>query len=288
MKYLVTGCKGQLGFDIVRELRKRGVTDLIAVDKEELDLTDGNKVHDYVFAVKPDVIFHAAAWTNVDQAEESEDLVYDINVKGTSYLVDAAEQLGSKIFYISTDYVFDGTKDGLYEVDDSVNPLSVYGRTKFLGEQEVRQYSKHFIVRTSWVFGINGSNFIRTMLKLATTKDEISVVSDQFGSPTYTVDLARLLVDMAKTEKYGTYHANNDGFCSWADFAEYIFQSNEKSVKVNHIKTSEYKTKAVRPLNAKLSKKSLIENGFKTLPSWKDAVDRYNEELLTESKKIED
>lgn len=287
MKYLVTGSKGQLGFDIVRELQKRGITDIVSIDKEDLDLTDGNKVHEYVLNMKPDVIFHTAAWTNVDEAEEQEDLVYDINVKGTSYLVDAAEELGCKIFYISTEYVFDGKKSGLYEVDDPVNPLNVYGKTKFLGEQEVRQYSRHFIIRTSWLFGINGSNFVETILKLGNKQEEINVVSDQLGSPTYTVDLAKLLVDMSKTEKYGTYHASNDGFCSWADLAEYIFKLNEKTIKVNHINASEYPSQALRPLNSKLSKKSLIENGFKTLPSWKDAIDRYHEELIEKSKQID-
>ncbi len=287
MRYLVTGSKGQLGFDIVRELQKRGITDIVSIDKEDLDLTDGNKVHEYVLNVKPDVIFHTAAWTNVDEAEEKEDLVYDINVKGTSYLVDAAEELGCKIFYISTEYVFDGTKSGLYEVDDPVDPLNVYGKTKFLGEQEVRQYSRYFIVRTTWLFGINGSNFVETILKLGNKQEEINVVSDQLGSPTYTVDLAKLLVDMSKTEKYGTYHASNDGFCSWADLAEYIFKLNEKTIKVNHINASEYPSPALRPLNSKLSKKSLIENGFKTLPSWKDAIDRYHEELIEKSKQID-
>lgn len=287
MKYLVTGSKGQLGFDIVRELQKRGITDIVSIDKEDLDLTDGNKVHEYVLNMKPDVIFHTAAWTNVDEAEEQEDLVYDINVKGSSYLVDAAEELGCKIFYISTEYVFDGKKSGLYEVDDPVNPLNVYGKTKFLGEQEVRQYSRHFIIRTSWLFGINGSNFVETILKPGNKQEEINVVSDQLGSPTYTVDLAKLLVDMSKTEKYGTYHASNDGFCSWADLAEYIFKLNEKTIKVNHINASEYPSKALRPLNSKLSKKSLIENGFKTLPSWKDAIDRYHEELIEKSKQID-
>lgn len=286
MRYLVTGVKGQLGFDIVRELNKRNITDIIAIDKEELDLTDGTKVEAFVLEQKPDVIFHSAAWTNVDKAEEEESLVYDINVKATSYLVDAAEKLGAKIFYISTDYVFDGTKDGLYDTDDAVNPLSVYGRTKFLGEQEVRQYKNHFIVRTSWVFGINGGNFVRTMLKLAETKTELNIVSDQLGSPTYTPDLAKLLVDMSMTEEYGTYHATNDGVCSWAEFAEYIFKSNQKNVTVNAIPSSEYPTKAKRPLNSKLSKKSLIEHNFKLLPSWKDAVERYNEELSQEKKEI--
>lgn len=286
MRYLVTGVKGQLGFDIVRELNKRNITDIIAIDKEELDLTDGTKVEAFVLEQKPDVIFHSAAWTNVDKAEEEESLVYDINVKATSYLVDAAEKLGAKIFYISTDYVFDGTKDGLYDTDDAVNPLSVYGRTKFLGEQEVRQYKNHFIVRTSWVFGINGGNFVRTMLKLAETKTELNIVSDQLGSPTYTPDLAKLLVDMSMTEEYGTYHATNDGVCSWAEFAEYIFKSNQKNVTVNAIPSSEYPTKAKRPLNSKLSKKSLIEHNFKLLPFWKDAVERYNEELSQEKKEI--
>lgn len=286
MKYLVTGVNGQLGFDIVRELKLRGNTDIIGLDKEDMDITSKAEVDSIIEKEMPDVIFHCAAWTNVDKAEDMEEVVYDVNVKGTRYITEAANKIGAKLFYISTDYVFDGTKDGIYEIDDKVNPLSVYGKTKFLGEEEVRQYSNHFIVRISWVFGINGANFIRNMLKLSETRNELNIVGDQVGSPTYTVDLAHLLVSMSLTEKYGTYHVNNDGYCSWAEFANYIFKTNNKDTVVNSIPSSDYPTKATRPLNSKLSKKSLTDNGFGLLPSWQDAVDRYNVELEEEKKLI--
>lgn len=286
MKYLVTGYKGQLGYDIVRELKLRGISDtnIYPVDIEEMDITDSKSVMDYVEKVNPDVIFHNAAWTNVDGAEDNMEACKKVNFIGTQNLVDAARKVGAKIVYISTDYVFDGTKDGVYEVDDVTNPMSIYGKTKFMGEEAVRKYDKHFIVRISWVFGINGRNFIRTMLKLSETKTELSVVSDQVGSPTYTVDLSKLLVDMVNTDKYGTYHANNEGFCSWAEFARYIFDSSNIDMLVNDTKTEDYPQKATRPLNSKLSKKSLDDNGFDRLPSWQDAVDRYKQELIEENK----
>lgn len=284
MKYLVTGYKGQLGYDIVRELKKRGYNDIIALDKDEMDITNADEVMDIITKENPNVIFHCAAWTAVDKAEEMEDAVYKVNVEGTKNIVEAAKKVSAKMFYISTDYVFDGTKDGIYETTDIANPKSIYGKTKYLGEEETRKYDKHFIVRISWVFGINGANFIKTMLRLSETKTELNVVCDQVGSPTYTVDLAKLLVDMSLTEKYGTYHANNDGFCSWAEFAQYIFETNNKNMKVNPIPTSEYPQTAQRPLNSKLSKKSLVENGFDLLPSWQDAVDRYNIELKEQEK----
>ena len=282
MRYLVTGYKGQLGFDIVRELQARGETDILALDYEEMDITDEVSVDRVVTEAKPDVIFHCAAYTQVDAAEENEEVCRKVNTLGTKNMVEAAKKVDAKIVYISTDYVFDGTKEGIYEVTDTPNPLGVYGRTKYEGELEALKYDKSFIVRISWVFGINGKNFVKTMLKLSETRDELNVVADQVGSPTYTVDLAKLLVDMVNTDKYGIYHANNDGFCSWADFAEYIFESNGVSMKVNHIETKDYPVKAARPLNSKLSKSSLIENGFEMLPSWQNAVDRYNEELERE------
>ena len=286
MKYLVTGYNGQLGYDIVRELKKRGVADslIFPTDVADMDITDKDAVMEKVTSIKPDVIFHNAAWTNVDGAEDNKELCEKVNYLGTKNMVDAAKSVGAKIVYISTDYVFDGTKEGMYEVDDKANPLSVYGETKYQGEEAVRNYDKHFIVRISWVFGINGKNFIRTMLKLSESRNELNVVSDQVGSPTYTVDLARLLVDMVETDKYGTYHANNEGFCNWAEFAKYIFDSSNIDMKVNFIKTSEYPQKATRPLNSKLSKKSLDVAGFNRLPDWKDAVDRYKLELIDEDK----
>lgn len=282
MKYLITGYNGQLGYDIKNELLKRGVfkDDILAIDKDEMDITDREQVFDVIKDFSPDVIFHCAAWTAVDKAEDNKELVNLVNVIGTRNVVDASIEVGAKILYMSTDYVFDGTKDGIYLVDDRVNPKSVYGMTKYLGEEEVRRNPKHFITRISWVFGINGNNFIKTMLKLSENHESLNVVADQIGSPTYTVDLARLLVDMSSTEKYGTYHATNEGYCSWADFAEYIFKINNKDTKVNKVTTEEYlnltNTKqAYRPKNSKLDKSKLDENGFDRLPSWKDATERF-------------
>ena len=280
MKILVTGVNGQLGYELVKELNNKGYTDILAVDKDEMDITDEKKVKEIILGYKPDVIFHCAAWTAVDKAEDEKEACYNVNVNGTKYISEAAKEIDAKLIYISTDYVFDGTKEGLYEINDEVNPKSVYGETKYEGEQLVRQnVLKHFIVRISWVFGINGNNFIKTMLKLAETRNELTVVADQFGSPTYTVDLAKLLVEMSETEKYGTYHANNEGYCNWAQFAEHIFKVNDKEVNVKHITSEEYPQKAYRPRNSKLSKQSLDENGFNRLPSWEDAVERYSKEL---------
>ena len=211
MKYLITGYKGQLGYDIKRELLKRNVkeSDILAIDKEEMDITNKEEVERVVNEFKPDIIFHCAAWTAVDKAESMEDVVFNINVTGTKNVVDASIAIGATMVYMSTDYVFDGTKVGLYTEEDEVNPMSVYGKTKFLGEEEVRRNPKHFISRISWVFGINGHNFVKTMLKLAETHNKLNVVDDQIGSPTYTVDLAKVLVDMVRTNNYGTYNVTN-------------------------------------------------------------------------------
>jgi len=286
MKFLITGVKGQLGYDIKRELLKRGYKeeDILAIDREEMDITDKEEVDKVVTNFNPDVIFHCAAWTAVDKAEDMEEECTLVNVIGTKNMTDASIKTNAKIIYMSTDYVFDGTKDGIYKEEDEVNPMSVYGKTKYLGEEEVRRNPNHFITRISWVFGINGGNFIKTMLKLSDSHDTLNVVSDQIGSPTYTVDLARLLVDMAHTNKYGTYNATNEGYISWADFAEYIFKVNNKDVKVNHVSTEEYLKltsvkQAYRPRNSRLSKDKLEENGFDRLPAWQDAVEEYSEEL---------
>ena len=285
MKYLITGYKGQLGYDIARELQRRGITEYLAIDKDEMDITKRDDVINVILNYNPDVIFHCAAWTAVDKAEEMKDLVYKVNVEGTKNITEASILTNSKLFYMSTDYVFDGTKEGLYTEDDEVNPKSVYGLTKYLGEEEVRLNPNHFITRISWVFGINGNNFIKTMLKLSDNYKELNVVDDQVGSPTYTVDLAKLLVDMSETEKYGTYHVNNNGYCSWAEFAQYIMDSNNKSTIINPVTTEEYyegkdtSSIAYRPRNSKLSKHKLNDAGFEVLPHWKYAVDRYNVEL---------
>ncbi len=279
MKYLITGVKGQLGYDIVRELEKRNEHEYLALDAAEMDITDQDRVREVITEYQPDAIFHCAAYTAVDKAEDNVEACEEVNVEGTRNIAEAAREVDSKLIYLSTDYVFDGTKEGMYTPEDPTNPKSVYGNTKYLGELEALKVLKHYIVRISWVFGINGHNFIKTMLKLAETHDEVSVVSDQIGSPTYTVDLARLLVDMAHSDRYGIYHATNEGECSWADFAEYIFKANGKDTKVNHITSEEYPQKAYRPRNSRLSKDKLVENGFDRLPTWQDAVDRYSEEL---------
>lgn len=278
-KILVTGVKGQLGFDVVRELEERGYKNVLGIDKDELDITDKNAVDEFISNFKPDVIIHCAAWTAVDKAEEMKELCYDVNVLGTRYISQVAEKLGAKMVYISTDYVFDGLGEKFFETYDKIEPLSVYGKTKYEGELEVQKCKKHFIVRISWVFGVNGNNFVKTMLKLAETKTELSVVCDQIGSPTYTFDLSKLLCDMIKTEKYGVYHATNENTCSWAEFAVKIFEIAKKDVKVNFVTTEEYKqiskNSAVRPLNSRLSKSSLDSAGFKRLPTWQDALERY-------------
>ena len=284
MKFLITGYRGQLGYDIVRELEKREFKDYLALDKEELDITNRDDVMRVVHEYQPDVIFHCAAWTAVDKAEDMIDACYNVNVVGTRNIVDASLDVGAKILYMSTDYVFDGKKDGYYTEEDEVHPMSVYGRTKYEGEEEVRRNPKHYITRISWVFGINGHNFIKTMIKLSRDHDELSVVNDQIGTPTYTVDLARLLVDMALTDQYGTYHSTNEEYCSWAEFADYIFKSNGIPTKVKPVSTEEYleisgTKQAYRPRNSKLSKDKLKRAGFKLLPSWKDATKRYCDEL---------
>ena len=283
MKILVTGVKGQLGFDCVRELKTRGYTDILAIDKEELDITDECNVHNFIKSYKPDVIMHNAAWTAVDKAEECPDLVKSINVNGTKYIAEAAEAVGAKLVYISTDYVFPGDGDEFYEIDDRPGPKSVYGKTKLDGEYAAKACSRLYIVRISWVFGINGNNFVKTMLKLGENHSELSIVNDQIGSPTYTYDLAKLLCDMIETDKYGVYHATNEGVCSWAEFATEIFKQSKMDVTVHPITTKEYfKNKpiqAIRPLNSRLSKKSLDDYGFNRLPQWKDALTRYLKEL---------
>ena len=293
MRYLITGFKGQLGYDLTRELLKRDEHDFLAIDKEEMDITDKEAVMKVVKDYNPDVIFHCAAWTAVDKAEDEDlkDIVNKVNVIGAKNMAEASIEVGAKILYMSSDYVFDGTKKGIYSEDDKVNPKSVYGETKFLGEEEIRKNPKHYVTRISWVFGINGNNFIKTMIKLSANHDSLNVVNDQIGSPTYTVDLAKVLVDMAQTDKYGTYNVTNEEYCSWADFAKYIFESNNLNTKVNEVSTEEYLSlseikQAYRPRNSRLSKDKLENNGFDRLPTWKDATDRYCDELIKQDNEI--
>ncbi len=280
---LVTGAKGQLGYDVVKELVSRGFTHVIGTDKDELDLTDEKSVKTFVLKLCPKVIFHNAAWTAVDKAEQFPDLVYRINALVPKYLTEAAKEIDATILSISTDYVYSGKGKLPFKEDDLLNPASVYGRTKAEGENFVRSYKKHFIVRTSWVFGINGNNFVKTMIRLGQTHQTIQVVSDQIGSPTYTRDLSKLLVDMAQTDKYGTYNASNEGFCSWAVFARAIFQEARLPVTIVPVDTEEYVKaypgQAKRPLNSRMDKSKLISSGFPLLPSWQDALKRFFIEL---------
>ncbi len=285
LKILVTGVKGQLGFDCVRILKERGYCRVLGIDKDELDITDEEEVNRFVLEYKPDVIMHNAAWTAVDKAEEMPDLVYKVNALGPKYIAAAAYKVGAKMFYISTDYVFDGEGTIPFEVDSPKDGLSIYGKTKSQGEDFViGETNKYFIIRISWVFGINGNNYIKTMLKLSKIKDELNIVCDQIGSPTYTYDLANLMADMMETDKFGIYHATNEGFCSWYDFTKYIYKAKGiTNVKVNPITTEEYlkinPNQAKRPLNSRMSKSSLTKAGFNLLPKWEDAVDRYLKEL---------
>ena len=276
---LITGILGQLGYDLSKELTKRGV-ESIAPSLEELELTTETGAKNFILEKKPDVVAHCAAYTAVDKAESEAELAIKVNGFGTRWVAEACREVGAKMIYISTDYVFGGDGKIPYEIHDEKKPVNIYGRSKLLGEDAVSAIvDKHFIVRTSWVFGINGNNFIKTMLRLAETKKKINVVNDQIGSPTYTVDLAKLLADMAASDKYGIYHATNEGFCSWAEFAREIFEQAGLDVEVEGIPTIEYPTPARRPFNSRLSKKSLDEAGFNRLPTWQDALKRYLVEL---------
>ena len=284
MKVLVTGVKGQLGYDVCKVLARRGV-EHIGVDLEDFDITDKEATRRFITVYGPDVVVHCSAWTAVDAAEDMYEKVAAVNVEGPRNIAQVCKDLNAKMVYISTDYVFPGDGEAFYEVDDEPSPSSVYGKTKLGGELAVKELlDQYFIVRISWVFGINGNNFVKTMLRLAETKTELGVVCDQIGSPTYTADLAILLCDMIETEKYGTYHATNEGICSWAEFAEEIFRLAEKDVKVNYIQTKDYPAKAQRPLNSRMSKQKLVDNGFNRLPAWQDALVQYLRELDFEVK----
>lgn len=279
MKVLVTGVQGQLGYDVMKALQQRHI-DCYGVDMADFDIIDAVAVQAFFANYKPNAVIHCAAYTAVDKAEDARELCRAVNVCGTENLAKACKAIDAKLVYISTDYVFPGNGDRYYEVNDPTGPLGVYGQTKLAGEQAVSELvDKHFIVRISWVFGKNGNNFIKTILRLANERDEISVVCDQIGSPTYTADLAPLLCDMVMTEKYGAYHATNEGVCSWAEFAAEIFRQAGCSTKVKFIPTASYPTRATRPLNSRLSKQSLDEAGFSRLPNWQDAIGRYLKEM---------
>lgn len=291
MKVFVTGVSGQLGFDVMNELKKRGHdavgSDIIKTEESEiiqLDITDENAVKSAINAVKPDALIHCAAWTAVDAAEDEENRtkVDAVNHLGTKYIAEACKELNCKMLYISTDYVFNGQGKEPWSADcKDFAPLNVYGASKLNGEAEVIDaLEKYFIVRIAWVFGKNGNNFIKTMINVGRKYGSVRVVDDQIGTPTYTFDLARLLVDMIETDKYGVYHATNEGgYISWADFAEEIYRQADMNVTVNRVSTAEYGlSKAARPFNSRLDKSKLAEQGFKLLPDWKNAVRRYLEE----------
>lgn len=276
---LVTGAKGQLGYDVCLALKKRGY-EVVGVDRDTFDITDETAVHAYFKVIRPQAVIHCAAYTAVDRAETEEKICRTVNVLGTKYLAEAAAELGAKFLYISTDYVFDGEKEGEYCPCDPVSPCSVYGATKAEGEAQVMAaLTNYFIVRTSWVFGANGNNFVKTMLRLAETKRELNVVCDQIGSPTYTPDLSELLADMIGTEKYGVYHATNEGTCNWYEFACEIFRLAGRDVEVHPVTTEEYlklvPQQAKRPKNSVLNKDKLTKSGFHSLPNWKDALKRF-------------
>lgn len=288
IKIIVTGVKGQLGYECVRELKERGFTNVLGIDIEDLDITNEQAVRDFFDKHEPKVLMHNAGWTAVDKAEEFPEKVYAVNALGPKYLSEACKKHGAKMVFISTDYVFDGKGETPFEVDSPKVGLSVYGKSKSAGEDFVKENLKeHFIVRISWAFGINGNNYVKTMLKLAETRTELNIVCDQIGSPTYMYDLSKLLCDMIETEKYGTYHATNEGYCSWYDFTKYIYEvAGIKTVDVKPITTAEYQklvpAQANRPLNSRMSKKSLDEAGFNRLPTWQDATRRFLKELKGE------
>ena len=276
MKVLVTGAKGQLGTDLMNELEKRGI-ESIGVDVQEMDITDKEACMRVISESKADAVIHCAAYTAVDAAEDNVDLCRKINGEGTRNVALACQATGAKLMYISTDYVFDGQGTRPWEPDDSRSPLNVYGQTKYEGELAVEELvEKFFTVRIAWVFGVAGKNFIKTMLRLGKERGAVSVVDDQVGSPTYTYDLARLLVDMIQTDYYGRYHATNEGFCSWYEFACEIFrQAGMDEVKVTPVSSDQFPVKAVRPANSRMSKAKLEENGFEPLPTWQDALGRF-------------
>ena len=264
---------------MVRELEKRQI-EAVGVDVEEMDITDAAQVETVIRNVNPDAVIHCAAYTAVDAAEDNEELCRRVNAQGTENVAKVCQEMDLKMMYISTDYVFDGQGTRPWEPDDERDPLNVYGQTKYEGELAVEKYvEKFFIVRIAWVFGVNGKNFIKTMLNLGNTHDKLTVVNDQTGSPTYTYDLARLLADMIQTDKYGRYHATNEGICTWYEFACEIFRQAGMDVEVAPVTSDEYPAKAKRPANSRMSKKKLDENGFERLPSWQDALKRYLKEI---------
>lgn len=280
MKILVTGIRGQLGHDVVDELKARNI-EAVGVNSDDMDITDRTSVDSVIDSIHPDAVIHCAAWTAVDAAEDEIEACRAVNVNGSEYIAEACRRTGAVMMYFSTDYVFDGEGTRPWKPDDRTAPIGVYGQSKLDGENAVRRIlpDRHFIIRLQWVYGINGKNFVKTMLKLAETHDRLTVVSDQIGGPSYTRDIAVLACDMIQTDKYGTYHAANTGYCSWYEFAEAIFAEAGKNVAVLPVSSDEYPAKAKRPHNSRLDTSKLTENGFKQLPPWQDALHRFIAEL---------
>lgn len=279
MKLLVTGVKGQLGYDVVKEAEKRKIQ-AVGVDIEEMDITNADQVASVIKEGGYDAVVHCAAWTAVDKAEDMPEVCRKVNAEGTQNIADVCKALDIPVMYFSTDYVFDGKGEAPWKEYDERHPLNVYGQTKYEGELAVEQLAKHFIIRIAWVFGKNGNNFIKTMLRLGKQHGKVSVVDDQIGSPTYTYDLAKLVVDMIQTKEYGTYHATNEGICSWYEFACEIFQQAGMSdVEVTPVDSSAFPAKATRPNNSRMNKSELDDHGFQRLPSWQDALSRYLKEI---------
>lgn len=279
MKVLVTGARGQLGFDVVQELERQGIL-AVGVDMEEMDITDADVVDLVVKDSGADAVIHCAAYTAVDAAQENASLCQRVNRDGTKNIAMACLKYGKKMLYISTDYVFDGEGEKPWEPEDHANPVNVYGRTKYEGELAVREtLEAYFIVRVSWVFGLHGKNFVKTMLRLSGERECLHVVDDQFGSPTYTRDLAVLLAAMVQTDRYGVYHATNEGICSWYEFACEIFRQAERTVQVEAVPSDAFPVKAKRPHNSRMEKGKLTREGFFRLPRWEDTLSRYLLEL---------
>lgn len=278
MKVLVTGVKGQLGYDIVNECNSRAI-EAVGVDIEEMDITNTIQVNQVIKDACVDAVIHCAAWTAVDNAEEQETLCRKVNRDGTANIASVCNELNIPMMYFSTDYVFDGQGEEPWKEYSERHPLNVYGQTKYEGELEVEKLEKYFILRISWVFGVNGQNFIKTMLRLGKERGAVSVVNDQVGSPTYSYDLAKLCVDMIQTDKYGVYHATNQGYCSWYEYACEIFKEAGMDVSVTPVDSSMFPVKAVRPKNSRMNQTELDKNGFERLPEWRDALKRYLMEI---------
>lgn len=282
MNIIVTGATGQLGHDVCKVLTERNIPH-VGLGSKDCDITSREAVLALFDKVQPTAVIHCAAYTKVDLAEDEPERCWAVNVDGTRNIAEACRIHKAKMLYISTDYVFPGDGENHYLPDSPTGPKGNYGRTKLAGELAVQSMlTEYFIVRISWVFGINGSNFVKTMLKLSETRDTLTVVCDQIGSPTYTADLAPLLCDMIASDKYGVYHATNEGECSWADFSRAIFAAAGKTMTVKNVTTAEYGAKAARPANSRMSKDKLVEQGFSRLPTWQNALARYLKELSHE------